>query len=365
MAGRRQAAVLARGLEPGVAQAVANDAMGLGLAEIRQGARQGFGEVEQRIGARPERTQRQPCRRLAAQARNDAGLEQRRLAGAGCAQNHQGPPVGHRSHLPQRFQRLGDLAAAAKEQRGVGVVVAERGEAGERHRTQLVVDREGFGVEADATDGAGRAQSDLQAAGDAGVGFEVENPIRLETRNEVEALILGADFRKPLLGFLTEVWRRREQKQRNDALAHVPGGAELVEAFIGGQPVPGDEAGDDAASPGGLAQFLAPLVAAGKAVMIDENVGEAVGAQPRLQRGRRRVVLAGMAYEQDRHVSPTPPDAPGPMSTGSSKTGAAANRRPVRHGIAGILTAHENWCHAIPRDNRHNSYTRDNVLAHV
>jgi len=83
--------------------------------------------------------------------------------------------------------------------------------------------------------------------------------------------------------------------------------------------------------------------------MIDENVGEAVGAQPRLQRRRRRVVPAGMAHEQDCHVPLTPPDAAKPMSTGSSKTGAAANRRPVRNGIVGTLTAHENWCHAIPR----------------
>ena len=67
------------------------------------------------------------------------------------------------AHLAQLFQRLRDLAAAAIEQRGVGIVVAERGEAGERHRTQLAVDREGFRVEADATERAGFAQSNPSA----------------------------------------------------------------------------------------------------------------------------------------------------------------------------------------------------------
>jgi hypothetical protein len=50
--------------------------MGFDLAEIRERARQRFGKAEQRIGARPERPQRQPRRRFAAQARDDAGLEQ-------------------------------------------------------------------------------------------------------------------------------------------------------------------------------------------------------------------------------------------------------------------------------------------------
>jgi hypothetical protein len=55
MAGRRQAVGGPRGLAPGLAQTVANDAMCFDLAEIRACARQRLGEAEQRIGARTER----------------------------------------------------------------------------------------------------------------------------------------------------------------------------------------------------------------------------------------------------------------------------------------------------------------------
>ena len=163
-AGRRQFVAVALGLGPGIEQAVANDAMRLDLAEIGKAARQGLGEIEQRIGTRTERTQRQPRRCLAAQARDDAGLEQRRLAGARRSEDHERSQVAFGAHLAQLFQRLRDLAAAAVEQRGVGVIVAERGEARERRRTQLAVDLESFGIEANATERAGGAQSSLQAA---------------------------------------------------------------------------------------------------------------------------------------------------------------------------------------------------------
>jgi hypothetical protein len=51
--------------------------MGIDLAEICEAPRQSFGEIEQRIGARTERAQRQPSRCLAAQARDDSGFEER------------------------------------------------------------------------------------------------------------------------------------------------------------------------------------------------------------------------------------------------------------------------------------------------
>jgi hypothetical protein len=55
------------------------------------------------------------------------------------------------------FQRLRDLAATAIKQRGISIVVAERGETRERRRPQLAVDRECLRVEADLGEGAGHA----------------------------------------------------------------------------------------------------------------------------------------------------------------------------------------------------------------
>jgi hypothetical protein len=79
----------------------------------------------------------------------------RRLARAGRAENDERPPVALGAHLSQLFKRTCDLAAAAIEQGCVGVVIAERGEAGERGRPQPGVCGERLGVEPDARVGAG------------------------------------------------------------------------------------------------------------------------------------------------------------------------------------------------------------------
>src|SRR5579863_1249626 len=57
--------------------------------------------------------------------------------------------------------------------------------------------------------------------------------------------------------------------------------------------------------------------------MVDECVVEAVGVQPHLKRGRRGVIFAGMAYEQDRHVPLTTPYTAGPKLDGLSKARVA------------------------------------------
>ena len=59
--------------------------------------------------------------------------------------------------------------------------------------------------------------------------------------------------------------------------------SKLVEAFVRRQPILGNKAEDDAASPGGCPQFLAPLARPREACMIDEDVGEAIDAQPSFQ----------------------------------------------------------------------------------
>src|ERR1700716_3131282 len=142
---------------------------------------------------------------LTAQARGDAGLEQGRRAGAGSPEDDEWPEVVLGAHLAQLFERVRDLPAATVEQRGVGIVVAERGEAGERRRTQLAIDREGLRVEADPADGTGRAQTELEAARDVAICVNVQTPRRAAARREVDPLILGADFGQPLPGFLAEV----------------------------------------------------------------------------------------------------------------------------------------------------------------
>jgi hypothetical protein len=67
--------------------------------------------------------------------------------------------------------------------------------------------------------------------------------------------------------------------------------------------------------------------------VIDEHVGEAVGAQLGLQRGRRRVVLARMAYEKNRHAPLTPPYAVRPKLT------ALSNFYPARQPSSSLVNA--------------------------
>jgi hypothetical protein len=98
-AGVRQFRVLTLGLGPSIKQAVADDAVRFEPAEIGSAPRQRFGEIEQWIGARPECAQRQPCRRLAAEARDDAGLQERRFAGAGRAEDYEGSQVAFGPHF--------------------------------------------------------------------------------------------------------------------------------------------------------------------------------------------------------------------------------------------------------------------------
>jgi hypothetical protein len=98
------------------------------LAQIEIGhcPRKSLGKIEKRIGARPEGAQRQPRRRLTPQPRDDARLEQRRFPGARGAEDDEGAAVALGANLAKIFQGLGDLAAAAVEQGGVRVLVAER-----------------------------------------------------------------------------------------------------------------------------------------------------------------------------------------------------------------------------------------------
>ncbi len=202
------------------------------------------------------------------------------------------------------LQSVGDLAAAAVEQRGVGVLVAERGEAGEGRRAQFAVDGEGLRVEADLRQGAGGAQSGLEPLLDLRAAGEIEPAFRIEAICDVEALILGQHLGQP---FARDGFAGREREQGNGALAHVPGRLELAKTFVRGEPRRGDDKDDDPAGAGGVAQRLRPLLAAGDRAVIDENVGEAVAAQPSLQPRRRDVVLAGMAYEKNGHAPSAPP----------------------------------------------------------
>lgn len=93
--------------------------------------------------------------------------------------------------LAQLFERLSDLTAAAIKQRRVGVLVAERGEAGKRHLPQFLVDPEGFRIETDFCKRAGRAKAGCEAPLDLGVAGKIETAVRIYERAHIEALILG------------------------------------------------------------------------------------------------------------------------------------------------------------------------------
>ena len=71
------------------------------LAVVSVGPRQRLSEVQQRISSWPKRPQGQPSGRLPPQARNDARLQQRRLAGAGRTQDDVDAPVTLGAHLAQ------------------------------------------------------------------------------------------------------------------------------------------------------------------------------------------------------------------------------------------------------------------------
>src|SRR5262249_16456178 len=81
---------------------------------------------------------------------------------------------------------------------------------------------------------------------------------------------------------------------------------ELSKTLARRKPVLGDEAQDHPASTGGRTQSLAPFIPARYAVMIDKNIGEAIGFEPCLERRRTSVVLPRMTYEKDRHLPIAP-----------------------------------------------------------
>jgi hypothetical protein len=273
------------------------------LSEVAERPGQSFGKIEQGIAAGTEGAQRQPCRRLATQARDDAGLEKRRLACAGCAENHERPPLGAGTHSAQRFEGFRDFAAATIEQRGVRIVIAERGKTGERRRAQLEVDRKGLGVEPDAGERSRFSQPGRQALGDISLGAEIECASRRKARREIDALIMRGDPGEPFLGLVAPARPVGEQEKRDNALSHIEAGLELAKTFVGFEPVFRDDAENHPTVSGGGLQSLVPGIAARDAV-IDEHVREAAGAQPSFERRGELTILAGMAHEQNSHWKP-------------------------------------------------------------
>jgi hypothetical protein len=109
----------------------------------------------------------------------------------------------------------------------------------------------------------------------------------------------------PFLGLVAPVTPVGEQEKRDNALSHVEAGLELAKTFVGVEPVFRDDAENHPAVAGRGLQGLVPGIATRNAV-IDEHVGEAVGAQPSLERLGDLTILAGMAYEKNSHQkSPT------------------------------------------------------------
>jgi hypothetical protein len=109
---------------------------------------------------------------------------------------------------------------------------------------------------------------------------------------------LGQSFaRRRIAGFRGKQW--------NDALAHVPGGFEFSEAFVGGEPLLCNQTHDNPAGARGIPQGLRPFFSPGNITVIDENVGEVMTTQPRLQVRSRGIVLARVTYEKNRHC-PSP-----------------------------------------------------------
>jgi hypothetical protein len=130
---------------------------------------------------------------------------------------------------------------------------------------------------------------------------EVEHAAGFQAGSKVKLLILGADIGETLFGVGAQFCFGRQQKQWNDALAKVPRGFVLAEAFIGGEPWLRHQTGDDAAGAGGLARCLRPFLADHDAGVVDENVGKALDTQPSLQRPGEGIVFAGMTDEKNRH----------------------------------------------------------------
>jgi hypothetical protein len=281
---RQLAFVITRGLRPGVEQPVADHSNSFAAAIIGKGTRQRFRKVEERIGAGTEGAERQKGRSLASEAGNDPGSQQRRLAGAGGAENDERAPVALGAHLAQLFERMRDLARAAIEQGRVGILIAERGKTRKRRGPQLGVGGKSLGIEPNAGVGAGRAQPCLERARGVRVGVNIQAALRIDARQEINALILAPHPVEPALGLGAQAGGRRQEEERHDPLSHVPGGFELTETLARRKPMFSNQTQDDPACAGSRTQRLAPFIPARYAVMIDKNIGEAIGFEPCLER---------------------------------------------------------------------------------
>jgi hypothetical protein len=138
-------------------------------------------------------------------------------------------------------------------------------------------------------------------------------------------LILAAYPVEPGLGLCVEIGGRRQEEQRYDALAHVPSRTELVETFKGSQPMWRYEANDDPAGPGRGPQRFGPFVTPGDTLMVNENIIEAVGAQPIRERISLGIVVARMTYEKNGH-RPNSPSTQGAKPDCVKNATRAANR---------------------------------------
>jgi hypothetical protein len=86
-------------------------------------------------------------------------------------------------------------------------------------RREFVV---GLASAANAAESTGFPQPRRQAVSNISVSTGIACAVRSKTTSEVDALILGTDFLEPLFGLVAEVRFGRQQKQRDNALAHVP-----------------------------------------------------------------------------------------------------------------------------------------------
>ena len=260
----------------------------------------------------------------------DTGLEERRLARAGDAENGQRPPVGIGTHRTELLDCLGNLARAAVEDGRVGIPVTEGDEAGKGRGARGRVDGKRRGVEPDLGLGPEGPQAARQQVGGVGVTREVDRAVGANRPTQVNPLRFRQHPAQAAGGLSAAGGVDVDEEQRQDALAHVPGGLELVEAVGGIEPVFGQHADHDPAGRGLIAQAVCPVVAAENVEMVDEGVAKAVLVQPPQKVAGQGVVLGCVAQEHSRHVARDPPlfqRQPQPRPGFKSYVGRAGFRR--------------------------------------
>ena len=258
-----------------------------------------------------DRPQRQPLAVVAAQARPQAGAQERRLASARRAEHHEEARGLARGEPAQRIDAAHDIGIAAEKDRRIlrlqrlePTIDGAPAEWAARVGGKLERLRPDAGLLQPAFQARQRRLGDVHRRGHAGVGMRDEEPL---------GWLAPQRHHLPLRGEAAgeAIERDRIDEQGEQLLAVFLGEPVFVVAPFGGEPLLRHEEEDDLATRRGILQRVLPALAGDDAALgveIEEDVALAAPAladEPILERDRPIVVLAGMGDEKAGHSGPS------------------------------------------------------------